>query len=165
MYQLSVWIHILMAAIWTGGLIYTAAVAVPYAMSRGGEEQQRILRGLGRRFRLIAWASIAIAIITGLGNLTLRLSPISLGQLLSGEAFDPTKVDRFIAAWLPMKLWLVGLMIALMLFHDITSIRAAKRYQGSPESAPGNPIGSAAAAIATLIAIAVLYVSVRLVRG
>jgi uncharacterized membrane protein len=165
MYQLSVWIHILMAAIWTGGLIYTAAVAVPYAVSRGGEEQQRILRGLGRRFRWIGWGAIVIAIITGLGNLTLRLTPITLGQLLRGEAFDPSKVDRFIALWLPMKLWLVGLMIVLMLFHDVTSMRAAKRYEGSPEIAPGNRLGSIAAGIATLITIAVLYVSVRLVRG
>jgi hypothetical protein len=60
---------------------------------------------------------------------------------------------------------LVAVMIALMLFHDITSIRAAKQYDGSPSSAPGNRAGSSAAALATLIAIAILYVSVRLVRG
>jgi len=56
-------------------------------------------------------------------------------------------------------------MIALMAFHDITSIRAAKRHEGSPDSAPGNRMGSRAAALATLIAIFILYVSVRLVRG
>jgi hypothetical protein len=60
---------------------------------------------------------------------------------------------------------LVAVMVALMAFHDITSIRAAKEYKGSPAAAPGNRAGSTAAAIATLVAIAVLYVSVRLVRG
>ena len=165
MYQLSVWIHILMAAIWVGGLIYTAAVAVPFALSHETEERQRILRGLGRRFRRIAWVAMAILIITGLGNLLLRLSPIRIGQLFNGEAFDPNKVDGFIAVWLPWKLMLVVLMIVFMLYHDITSIRAAKRHEGSRESAPGHRGGTRAAALATLLAIAILYVSVRMVRG
>lgn len=165
MYQLSVWLHILMAAVWTGGLIYTAAVAVPFAVSHSKEDRQRILRGLGRRFRPIAWGSIVVLAVTGLGNLTLRLSPISISQLFNGEAFDPRRVDGFIAVWLPWKLLLVIAMIGLMLYHDITSSRAAKRHEGSPGSAPGNRGGSMAAALATLVAIAVLYVSVRLVRG
>ncbi|HVG20206.1 MAG TPA: CopD family protein [Blastocatellia bacterium] len=165
MYQLNVWIHVLMAAVWTGGLIYTAAVAVPFAISHEGQERQRILRGLARRFRWIGWGSIIVLIITGLGNLTLRLSPIHLGQLFNGEAFNPDLVDRFIAVWLPWKLLLVVIMVGLMLFHDITSIRAVKRHEGSPDAAPGNRAGSRAAALATLVAVAVLYVSVRLVRG
>src|SRR5215216_935526 len=165
MYQLNVWIHILMAAVWTGGLIYTAAVVVPFAISHETAERQRILRGLARRFRWIGWGSIVVLIFTGLGNLVFRLSPIRISQLFNGEAFNPNLVDRFIAIWLPWKLMLVALMIGLMLFHDITSIRAAKQFQGSPETAPGSSAGSRAAALATLVAIAVLYVSVRLVRG
>jgi uncharacterized membrane protein len=165
MYLINVWIHILAAAVWTGGLIYTAAVAVPFALTHEAEERQRILRGLARRFRWIGWGSIVVLFITGLGNLTLRLSPIKLSQIFNGEVFDPAKVEQLIAIWLPWKLMLVVVMIGLMAFHDITSIRAAKRYEGSPESAPGNRMGSRAAALATLLAILVLYVSVRLVRG
>lgn len=165
MYQLSVWLHVLMAAVWVGGLIYTAAVAVPFAVKHEAEERQRILRGLARRFRRIGWGAIVVLIITGLGNLTLRLSPISLGQLFNGDAFDPNKVDRFIAIWLPWKLMLVIVMIGLMLYHDITSINAARTYEGEADRAPGRRAGSLAAAMATLVAIAVLYVSVRLVRG
>ena len=164
-YQINVWIHILMASIWVGGLIYTAAVSVPFAVSHDAEERQRILRGLGRRFRRIAWVSMVILVITGIGNLLLRLSPIKMSQLFNGEAFDPNKVDGFIAIWLPWKLMLVVLLIGLMLYHDITSIRTARQHEGSSESAPGNRGGTMAAALATLVAIAVLYVSVRLVRG
>jgi len=165
MYFLNVWIHILAAAVWTGGLIYTAAVAVPFALTHPVDERQRILRGLARRFRWIGWGSMVVLFLTGLGNLTLRLSPISLSQIFNGDVFDPQKVEQLIAIWLPWKLMLVLLMIVLMAFHDITSIQAAKKYEGSPNSAPGNRLGSRAAALATLIAIAVLYVSVRLVRG
>jgi len=165
MYFLNVWLHILAAAVWTGGLIYTAAVVVPYALSHQGEERQRILRGLGRRFRWIGWGSVAVLIITGIGNLVLRLTPIKFSQILNGDLFNPDKVERLIAIWLPWKLMLVIVMIGLMVFHDITSIQAAKRYEGSPDSAPGNRMGSRAAALATLVAILILYVSVRLVRG
>lgn len=165
MYHLSVWLHILLAAVWVGGLIYTAAVVVPYAVSHPVEERQRILRGIARRFRWIGWGSIIALVITGLTNLMLRYSPIYPTQLLNGEAFDADKVDRLIATWLPWKLALVFTMIALMLYHDITSMRAARRHQEMGDAAPGNRGGSRAAALATLLAIAVLYVSVRLVRG
>ena len=165
MYFLNVWIHILAAAIWTGGLIYTAAVAVPFALSHPVEERQRILRGLARRFRWIGWGSILVLFITGLGNLMLRLTPIKFSQILNGDVFNPEKVEHLIAIWLPWKLMLVVVMVGLMVFHDITSIQAAKRHQLSPDSAPGNRAGSRAAALATLVAILILYVSVRLVRG
>jgi len=165
MYFLNVWIHILAAAIWTGGLIYTAAVVVPFALSHPPDERQRILRGLARRFRWIGWGSIAVLLITGIGNLLLRLTPIRLSQILNGDVFDPAKVERLIAIWLPWKLLLVVLVIGLMLYHDITSIQAAKRYEGSSDRAPGNRMGSRAAALATLLSILLLYVSVRLVRG
>ena len=165
MYEISVWIHILMAAIWVGGLIYTAAIAVPFAVSRGAEDRQRILRGLGRRFRRIGWAAIIVLIITGLGNLLLRPSPVRLSQLVNGEAFDPQRVYEPIATWLPWKLILIAVMIALMLYHDITSTSAARQHEGDAESAPGNRGGSMAAALATLLAIAILYISVRMVRG
>jgi len=165
MYFLSVWLHILAATVWVGGLIYTAAVAVPFALTREAPERQRLLRGLARRFRWIGWGSIAVLFITGLGNLTLRLSPIKFSQILNGDLFNPEKVEQLIAIWMPWKLMLVIVMIGLMAFHDITSMRAARRYEGSPDSAPGNRAGSRAAALATLVAILVLYASVRLVRG
>lgn len=165
LYFLNVWIHILAAAVWTGGLIYTAAVVVPYAVSRPADERQRILRGLARRFRWMAWGSMVVLIVTGIGNLVLRLTPIPVWQIFNGDVFNPEKVERLIAIWLPWKLMLVIVMIGLMAFHDVTSIKAAKGHEGSPDSAPGSRAGSRAAALATLVAILVLYVSVRLVRG
>jgi uncharacterized membrane protein len=165
MYQFSVWLHILLAAIWTGGLVYTAAVVVPFAVQHESAERQRILRGLARRFRPIAWVSVLLLFLTGITNLALRPVSITPGELLSGDAFDASEVGQDIATWLPWKLILVTIMIALMAFHDITSIRAASNFEGPKTAAPGNRAGSMAAAVATLVALAVLYVSVRLVRG
>lgn len=154
-YILSVWIHVLLACIWVGGLIYTAAVVVPFAVKHPPAERQSILRGLARKFRMIGWTSVVLLVITGFYNATQRYAVEGPGDL-----FDKTRVSF----WLPRKLELFTLMVLLMLFHDITSVRAAKKYEGSPESAPGNRLGSIAAAIATLLALGVLYCSVRLVR-
>jgi copper resistance protein D len=165
MYQLCVWIHIMMAAIWVGGLVYTALVVVPYALGHEPEERQRILRAFGRRFRWIGWGAVEIAVVTGLGNLTLRYPSVPIPQLFNGQAFHANVAGEAAATWLPWKLGLVGLMIVLMIFHDVTSIRAAKRYEGSREAAPGNRAGTIAAGLATVVALAVIYVSVRLVRG
>jgi uncharacterized membrane protein len=165
MYQLNVWIHVLMAAIWVGGLIYTSAIVIPFALTKQGNERQQIIRGLARRFRKIGWASIVILLLTGIGNLYLRVSPIGIEQLFNGEAFDPARVDGFIAKWLGWKLLFVVLMIALMLYHDITSLAAARQHQGKSGNPPHNRAGSIAAALATLLAVAILYISVRLVRG
>src|SRR6185295_16399013 len=116
LYILSVWIHVLLACIWVGGLIYTAAVVVPFAVKQSPEERQRILRGLARKFRMIAWSSIVLLVITGFYNATQRYAIDGIGAL-----FDKTRVGF----WLPRKLEFFTLMVLLMLIHDITSIRAA----------------------------------------
>jgi hypothetical protein len=60
---------------------------------------------------------------------------------------------------------LIVVMVALMAYHDLTSIQAAKQYEGSRDRSPGRRAGTTAAAAATLVTLLVLYVSVRLVRG
>ncbi|HEY9233360.1 MAG TPA: CopD family protein [Blastocatellia bacterium] len=156
LYIFSVWIHILLACVWVGGMIYTAAVVIPFAVKHGPDERQRILRGLARKFRIIGWTSVVLLIVTGYYNATQRYALESAAGL-----FDKTRVGF----WLPRKLEFFVLMVLLVLFHDIMSIRAAKQSGGLRDAAPGNRLGSIAAAIATLLALVVLYCSVRIVRG
>jgi putative copper resistance protein D len=156
LYILSVWFHILLACIWVGGMIYTAAVVIPFAVKQSPDERQRIIRGQARKFRMIGWTSVALLAITGVYNAMQRYALDSIGGL-----FDKQRVGF----WLPRKLEFFVLMVLLVLFHDIMSMRAAKQSKGSPDAAPGNRLGSIAAAIATLLALVVLYCSVRIVRG
>jgi uncharacterized membrane protein len=166
MYQLNVWIHIVMATVWTGGLIYTAAVVIPFAVSKQGDERQQIIRGLARRFRRIGWGSIFVLVITGLVNIYYRLVTVNVASSDGIAAVaGGIRAENPFFQWLMVKLLLVVLMIGLMLFHDITSLNAAKRHEGKPGSPPSNRLGSMAAALATLLAIAILYISVRIVRG
>jgi len=63
-----------------------------------------------------------------------------------------------------IKLALVLVMIGLMLYHDITSLRDARRSAESGAKSQHNRSGSIAAAVATLLAVAILFVSVLIVR-
>src|SRR5262245_60253623 len=107
LYIISVWIHVLLACVWVGGLVYTAAVAVPFAAKQSPEERRRILRGLARKFRMIAWSSIVLLLITGFYNATQRFAVTSIGDL-----FDKTRVGF----WLPRKLEFFTVMVLLILF-------------------------------------------------
>jgi putative copper resistance protein D len=156
LYILSVWLHILLACIWVGGMIYTAAVVIPFAVKQAPDERQRLIRGQARKFRMIGWTAVVLLVITGVYNATQRYALDGIGGL-----FDKQRVGF----WLPRKLEFFVLMVLLVLFHDILSTRAAKQSGGSRDAAPGNRLGSIAAAIATLLALVVLYFSVRIVRG
>src|SRR5437868_4487938 len=133
LYILSVWIHVLLACVWVGGMIYTGAVVVPFAVKQSPDERQRILRGLARKFRMIGWSSVVLLVITGVYNATQRYALDGVGGL-----FDRTRVGF----WLPRKLEFFVLMVLLVLFHDITSIRAAKQSRAPRDAAPGNRLGS-----------------------
>src|SRR5438128_10982565 len=82
LYILSVWLHVLLACVWVGGLIYTAAVVIPFATKHGPDERQRIIRGQARKFRIIGWSSVVLLLITGLINV---MNYYRLGGI--GEAF------------------------------------------------------------------------------
>src|SRR5258706_5628431 len=72
MYFLSVWLHILAAAVWVGGLIYTAAVAGPFALTHEVAERHRVLRGFAPRLRSVSWSPVVRPVLTWVRKLKLR---------------------------------------------------------------------------------------------
>lgn len=75
-----VWLHLVAAAVWVGGLLYASHLVVP-AIARG-ERAYLTLLARGRR---IAWSAIALLVLTGLENLRvfgLAGSPWLMGKLL-----------------------------------------------------------------------------------
>jgi copper resistance protein D len=59
-----VWLHVVAAAVWLGGLAFSAHLLVP-ALLRG----DRAVLGLLGRARVSAWAALALLLVTGLENL------------------------------------------------------------------------------------------------
>ncbi|MEN8238495.1 MAG: DUF2269 family protein [Actinomycetota bacterium] len=56
------WIHLLAAAVWTGGLITLAFLVTAI---RSTTEDVEVLRAVARRFGVLSWVAFAVAIITG----------------------------------------------------------------------------------------------------
>ncbi len=56
------WIHLLAAAVWTGGLIVLGFLV---AAVRRHTDDRELLRVLARRFGVVSWTAFAVAIVSG----------------------------------------------------------------------------------------------------
>jgi copper resistance protein D len=94
------WLHVLSAIIWIGGMLFIALVLVPVARGLGDASfRTRLVHETGRRFRTIAWMALGLLVATGLVNLWMAPG------LLRSPRFH----------W---KLGLVVLALILSAFHD-----------------------------------------------
>jgi uncharacterized membrane protein len=137
------WVHVLSAITWVGGMLFIALVLVPTVRAVGDAAlRTRLVRESGRRFRTIAWAALAVLVLTGLLNLWLQP-----GLLRSPR--------------LHWKLGLVGLALILGAFHDFVLGPRA----GLPGAGPSVRVrASWIARVNVLVALAVVLLGLSL-RG
>jgi uncharacterized membrane protein len=66
----AVWLHVLAAITWIGGMLFIALILVP--VTRRLEDpvlRTRLVRDTGRRFRTVGWIALGVLVVTGLLNL------------------------------------------------------------------------------------------------
>ncbi|HMN30284.1 MAG TPA: hypothetical protein PKE45_19175, partial [Caldilineaceae bacterium] len=73
LYLLSVWLHILTAMVWLGGMLFLVLVLLPVVRrpayrAVAGE----IFHAAGVRFRWVGWIGFGLLILTGITNLSYR---------------------------------------------------------------------------------------------
>jgi putative copper export protein len=112
---------VLSAAVWVGGTVFLVAVAVPYARSLGEERRTAAAAAIGRRFRPVAWTSMAGLVGSGLYMFQ------KLGYLDAGLISTPD--GRLMLA----KLVLVAVLVAFSGVHDFVL---------GPRLERGEPTGS-----------------------
>lgn len=61
-FELVKWVHLLAAAVWTGGLIVLAFLVT--AIRRATDDIE-VLRATARRFSVVSWTALGTAVITG----------------------------------------------------------------------------------------------------
>jgi putative copper export protein len=105
-FELLKWIHLLAAAVWTGGMIM---LAVLVSAIRKANTDIEVLRLMARTFAWVSWTAMAIAIITGFVNYT------SLGMGWSKFSLKGT---------------LIVASIALALWHQMTAKRMSPAMRG-----------------------------------
>ena len=100
-----IWIHLVAAITFIGGLIYLQLVLKPVLQSHGtNTEVSEIFRIAGQRFRTVTWMSLIALILTGAFNM------LSEG----GSA----RIETMWGVVLMLKLFLFAIAFGLVLIHD-----------------------------------------------
>jgi len=106
--EVLLWIHIVAASVWVGGLITLGALVT--ALRREGAGRP-LLQAMARRFGLVSWTAMAVAVATGIWQ-----------------------VGRLNIPWsdngLELKVGLVVLAAGLALLHQLTAKRTSPAVRG-----------------------------------
>lgn len=162
LYLLSVWIHILAAMVWVGGMLFLVLVAVPWLRSGQRAQAAAFFRETGPRFRSVAWTCFVVLLITGTFNLWMRgvrLTDFGRAEWLS-SAFGKTVL---------LKLSVFFLVLLVSALHDfVVGPRATRALAQDPRSSEAQRERGRASLMGRInVALALLLVAlgVGLVRG
>lgn len=174
LYLMSVWLHIVAAALWVGGMLFLVLVLLPAVRrGEGPERTAALVQKVGRRYRDVGWGALGVLAVTGTVNVALR--GVGWADLWEG-AFWSGAFGRVLA----VKLVLVGITLALSLIHDlVVGPRATAAWQGLRQGEGGAEGAGGARARALrlrrlaawmgrlnlLVALAIVALGVMLVRG
>jgi putative copper export protein len=156
-YVASVYLHILAAATWVGGIIFLVAVVVP-ALRRAPNSD--LLRQTVLRFRTVGWIAFGVLLLTGLYNLHAR----GIGWTeLTDPAFRATSSGKALL----IKLACFAVVVLLSAIHDFSiGPRAlATMEQGSPEAPRLRKLTGLIGRINGVITLVIVLCAVIVVRG
>lgn len=161
LYYLNIYVHVLAAMVWLGGMLFLAAVGAPVLRQVDPPELRAALfRKLGEQFRWVGWLSIGILVVTGIANLHFR--GLLTREVWTGLEFWTTRYGMVLGA----KIGLVVAMLAIQGFHDFWLGPAASRTAaGSDEAIRFRSRAAWLARINALLGLALIWVAVRLARG
>jgi len=162
LYELSVWLHILAATAWLGGMFFLVLVVVPWLRTRDGAMAGAFLRETGTRFRTVAWACFAVLLVTGALNLLAR--GVRPGDLVS-PAWHASPFGRAVM----LKLTLFAATLVVSALHDFRlGPRAADALDRDPTSAEATRLRRLASLLGyidAVLALALVATAVIIVRG
>ncbi len=135
-----VWLHVLAAAVWVGGLVYATHLVIP-ALARG---DRACLPLLGRA-RMTAWAALGLLVMTGLENL---------------------RHVRLESPWVMAKLFLVLVLLALAAHRDFALVpRVTRDVEQGVRPATALAGVRWLDRVLLLLAVVVLFLGVGIARG
>lgn len=122
------WLHVLAAIAWIGGMLFLGAVLAPATRALPEAERTALFGLVGPRLRLLGWGSIAVLLVTGVGNVLVN---VPSWAYLSASRAGPL---------LAVKLLFVASLIAMSIVHDfvygprqIALSAQARAGQATPE--------------------------------
>lgn len=162
LYLLSVWIHVLAAMAWMGGMFFLVLVVVPWLRSGNGEGAGVFLRETGERFRAVGWVCFALLTVTGTYNLWFR-------GVRFGSFVDAQWLASDFGQAVLWKLGLFAVVLAVSGYHDFfigpRAARAIERSAGSAQTQALRRRASLLGRANALLALFIAAVAIMLVRG
>lgn len=130
---LILWLHLLAAITWIGGLVFQLLVVFPtLARAAPTAEQVRLALSLEARFRVLVWPAVGMVLFTGLVN----LMNVWYATVVTAGSIPPTFVPV-----LSVKLCLVLSMIALQAVQQfLIQPRRGAALRGWPAGVPDVPL-------------------------
>lgn len=122
-YLAAVWLHILAAMTWAGGMVAFVVLVMPYFRRQPQAARADFLDWFGPRFETMSWICLAILVVTGTFNLWVR-------GVQPGDILKPEWRATAFGQLLQWKLALVALVIVLSAAHARTGSKAQARWLG-----------------------------------
>lgn len=162
-YVTSVWIHIVAACLWLGGMLFLVLVLVPALKHlQDPALSARLIRETGRRFRLVGWVTLGVLVGSGLSNLYAR--GVRIGDALRADFWNTP-----FGGVLGFKLAIVFLILALSAWHDFKigprASEAARSAPDAPETERLRALARGIGRLNLLLALVVAACGVMLTRG
>lgn len=162
LYVASVFLHILAAIVWIGGMFFLILVVVPWLRSGNRQAAGTLLRDTGLRFRTVGWACLGTLLATGTFNLWARR--VQMSDLIAPE-WLATPVGLAVG----LKIGLFTVVVAISLIHDfVVGPRATQALRDDPAGPDALRLRQAASwmgRLNALLALVIVYLGVVLVRG
>ena len=163
MYHLSVFIHILSAMFWIGGMLFTAAVLVPASRHKLLRDKRgAVFTLIGKKFSRISWILFLVLIVTGIINLLARGYTV---ENLTSATFWNSHFGNTLS----IKLHLFSAVLIISGIHDFyAGPKAAELMDEQPESDKTDrmrTLSSWLGRLNMLLGLAILYYAMRLIRG
>lgn len=162
LYVTSVFLHVLAAVVWLGGMFFLMLVVVPWLRAGNRAQAGAFLRDTGIRFRGVGWACLLTLLGTGTLNLWFRRVGVS-------HFADPEWLASPFGRAVALKVLLFGLVLTISVAHDFrvgpAATRAMREDPAGPEAVRLRRAASWMGRANTLLAVALVFLGVVLVRG
>lgn len=163
LYHLAVFLHLLAALLWLGGMFFLGVVGAPVLRKLESTALRvRLFQELGLRFRTVGWTSLGVLVTTGLWILHMR--GVLRAQVWTDPAWWATPFGRALF-W---KLLAVLAMVVVSALHDfVFGPRAGRAQEESREGARerNRKLALHLARINAGFGLLLVYWAMRLARG
>ena len=162
LYLASVYLHVLAAISWIGGMIFLVVVLAPVLRKPETRDHALpIFHAFGARFRVLGWAALVTLVVTGAFNVSVR--GFGLHDWLTGHVFG--------GDWGRTLLYKLGFVLVILVvsgLHDFWlgpyAMRIARERPESAEREKSRKIASWMGRGTFVLALVVLAFAVQLVR-